>query len=126
MRKTISLGISVVLLFFVLTVFSCSSSPSGVGEAKTEMAINDSAAHVLDTVTIQMMKFNPEQLNVHIGDTVMWLNKDLVAHTVESYQNNKFYSDTIQPQGSWKLVVIDSAAYYCSIHPAMQGQLIMQ
>jgi plastocyanin len=108
-------------------MFSCSSSPKENESAKTETTTTmDNSVHVVDTVRIQMMKFVPEQLSVNIGDTVVWMNKDIVAHTVESYQNNKFYSDTIQPQGSWKLIVIDSAAYYCSIHPAMQGQLIMQ
>ncbi|AYD48605.1 cupredoxin domain-containing protein [Arachidicoccus soli] len=126
MKRSIVFGISILLLFIAFVLSSCSSSPNGDEDAKTETATKDNTVHVLDTVTIQMTKFNPEQLNVNIGDTVLWLNKDLVAHTVESYQHNKFYSDTIQPQSFWKLVVTDSAAYYCSIHPAMQGQLIMQ
>lgn len=70
------------------------------------------------------MKFNPEIISVDKGDTVIWINKGLVSHTVKSYQENKFYSDTLAPGKTWKWVVVDSAAYYCTLHPAaMTGKL---
>ncbi|HEY5371998.1 MAG TPA: plastocyanin/azurin family copper-binding protein [Hanamia sp.] len=83
--------------------------------------------HKVDTVTINLMKFNPEVLDVTKGDTVIWINKGLVAHTVKSYQPDKFYSDTLQPGQMWKWVMTDSAAYYCTIHPVtMIGKLLLK
>lgn len=111
MKKPISvLGISMFLLFPILFVLSC-SSPDKKSEAKE-------AIHKTDTVTIRMMKFNPEIIHVNKGDTVLWINKGLVSHTVKSYQDNKFYSDTLAPGKTWKWVVTDSAAYYCTLHLA--------
>ena len=116
------LGIIVCLLFSILFLLSCHSP----GEAPAATQTKTTAVHAVDTVTISLMKFMPEELKVEKGDTVIWINKGLVAHTVQSYQNNKFYSDTIQPQASWKWVVEDSAAYFCSIHPVMQGKVIIK
>ena len=117
------LGIRVCLLFPILFLFSCSSPNKKSQANQTETNEN---IHKVDTVTLNMMKFNPEVLDVSKGDTVIWINKGLVAHTVKSYQDNKFYSDTLQPGKLWKLVLKDSAAYYCSIHPTMQGKLVVK
>ncbi|MEO8962691.1 MAG: plastocyanin/azurin family copper-binding protein [Ginsengibacter sp.] len=125
MRKSIAvLGIRVCLLFPILFLFSCSSPNKKSTANQTETKEN---IHKVDTVTMNMMKFNPETLNVNKGDTVIWINKGLVAHTVKSYQDDKFYSDTLQPGQMWKWVVTDSAAYYCTIHPVtMLGKLILK
>lgn len=115
------LGIVIFLLFPILFLFSCSSPNKKSTANQTE---NKESIHKVDTVTINLMKFNPEILDVNKGDTVIWINKGLVAHTVKSYQDNKFYSDTLQPGQMWKWVVTDSAAYYCTIHPVtMLGKL---
>ena len=120
-NSIVILGIS--LLFPIFFLFSCSSPNK---KTQTNQPATEANAHKVDTVVLQLMKFNPEELNVNIGDTVVWINKGLVAHTVKSYQDNKFYSDTIQVGASWKLAVKDSAAYFCSIHPTMQGKLVIK
>lgn len=80
-----------------------------------------------DTVTISMMKFNPDTLKVSKGDTVVWINTGMVPHTIKSYQDNKFYSDTLAPGQSWKWIVTDSASYFCTIHPAtMKAKLMLK
>lgn len=125
MRNLVAvLGIRVFLLFPILFLFSCSSpnKKSPANQTETKEGI-----HNVDTVTMNMMKFNPEVLNVTKGDTVIWINKGLVAHTVKSYQDDKFYSDTLQPGQMWKWVVTDSAAYYCTIHPVtMLGKIMLK
>lgn len=118
------LGIRACLLFPILLLFGCSSPNNKSNANQTEMKEN---IHKVDTVTIKLMKFNPEVLDVNKGDTVVWINKGLVPHTVKSYQDNKFYSDTLNPGQAWKLVVKDTAAYYCTIHPyTMKGKLVIK
>lgn len=125
MKKLVAvLGIRICLLFPILFLFSCSSPDKKSTANQTE---TEEHVHKVDTVTMNMMKFNPEVLDVSKGDTVVWINKGLVAHTVKSYQDNKFYSDTLQPGQMWKWVVTDSAAYYCTIHPVtMLGKLVLK
>ena len=77
-------------------------------------------------VEIKAMKFQPAELVVGNGDTVVWVNRDIVAHDVTE-QPGKAWSSSIMPAGtSWSLVVIQSADYYCSIHVVMKGKLIVQ
>ena len=116
------LGIRVCLLFPILFLLSC-SSPNKKSDAKQQET--EENIHKTDTVTIQMMKFNPEVLNVSKGDTVIWINQGMVPHTVKSYQDNKFYSDTLAPGQSWKWVINDSASYFCTIHPATMKAKVM-
>jgi plastocyanin len=54
------------------------------------------------TVTMENMRFQPESLTVTRGDTVVWVNKDLVPHTATSKAGG-FDSQSVQAEKSWKL-----------------------
>lgn len=115
---TATLGIKLCFLCSMLYLMSCSSPDKNSGDIQVQNKV--------DTVTISMMKFNPEVLEVSKGDTVLWINNGLVAHTMKSYQDGKFYSDTVEPGKSWIWIVQDSASYYCTIHPVMIGKLVLK
>ena len=53
------------------------------------------------TVTIDEMRFQPKRLTVARGDTIVWVNKDLVPHTATS-EAGRFDSETIRTAKSWK------------------------
>ena len=76
------------------------------------------------TVTMEAMRFQPEVLAVAPGDTVVWLNKDLVPHTATSKVGG-FDSKSIEAAESWRYTVRTKGdiAYFCTFHPAMQGML---
>jgi plastocyanin len=77
------------------------------------------------TVTIEDMRFQPAVLVVAPGDTVVWINKDLVPHTATS-QIGGFDSDVILASESWRYTVQEKKgdfAYICTLHPAMKGTL---
>jgi plastocyanin len=80
----------------------------------------------LHTVEIKQMKFQPAELVVQKGDTVVWINNDIVAHDVTE-ESSKAWTSSVMPVGqSWSLVVTRSADYYCSIHMVMKGKLVVQ
>jgi plastocyanin len=76
------------------------------------------------TVVMEDMRFQPEVLAVASGDTIVWLNKDLVPHTATS-KIGGFDSDLILASGSWTYTVRKKGAfaYLCTLHPAMRGTL---
>ena len=76
------------------------------------------------TVTIEEMRFQPERLTVARGDTIVWVNNDLVPHTATS-ETGRFDSQTIQTAKSWKFTARTKGefAYICSFHPTMKAML---
>ena len=52
-------------------------------------------------VEIIEMKFHPEELKVHKGDTVVWINKDLVSHDVTEV-NKAWASPALANGDTWK------------------------
>jgi plastocyanin len=80
---------------------------------------------VTHTVTIDGARFSPAELTVHPGDTIVWVNKDILAHTATSAKGG-FDSKVIQPGASWRYKVPARARgespYTCSFHP-MNGLL---
>ena len=76
------------------------------------------------TVTMENMRFQPETLTVTRGDTIVWVNKDLVAHTATSPAGG-FDSGVIQAEKSWRLTVQTKGdfAYVCTFHPTMTAML---
>jgi plastocyanin len=78
------------------------------------------------TVEIKEMKFNPAELLISKGDTVAWVNKDIVAHDVTEERAKKWTSSVIPSKTSWQMVVAESSDYYCSIHVVMKGKLIVK
>ena len=44
------------------------------------------AKPVTHTVTIDATSYQPARLAVHAGDTVVWVNKDLIPHTATARQ----------------------------------------
>lgn len=77
------------------------------------------------TVTIEQMKYNPENVTVHAGDTVFFINKDIVAHDVTE-ENKAWASPTLEVGDSWQMVADKSADYYCSIHMVMKGKITVK
>jgi plastocyanin len=69
-------------------------------------------------VVIEAMKFAPADVTVKPGDTIVWTNKDIVAHTVTA-KTGAFDSKVIPPGGTFKYVARKKGAfaYICSLHP---------
>ena len=75
------------------------------------------------TVTIAEMRFQPASLTAAPGDLVVWVNKDIVAHTATAA--GTFDSGTIEPARSWshRIRKKGEVAYVCTLHPTMKGML---
>lgn len=101
------------ILFAIFLLSSCSS---GIKQNTPEV-------HVVE---IKQMKFQPAELVVQKGDTVVWINRDIVAHDVTEEPGKAWTSSVIAPGQSWRYVVTESADYYCSIHVVMKGKLKVQ
>lgn len=82
------------------------------------------AAPRVHSVLIEGMRFQPEGLTVAAGDTVVWINRDMVPHTATS-PSGRFDSNEIAPGKTWSHVVRSTGefSYICTYHPLMKAIL---
>jgi len=79
------------------------------------------------TVRIDGSRFEPTELRVNVGDTIGWINQDIVPHTATS-RTGGFDSGELPLGQSWTYRPTQSGefAYLCAFHPAMQAKLIVR
>lgn len=77
---------------------------------------------VTHTVTIDATSFQPARLTMRPGDRVVWVNRDLLAHTATSRAGG-FDSQVIPAGKSWATTLSTTGRfdYRCVLHPAMTG-----
>lgn len=85
------------------------------------MAAN-AAAPRRHVVEIRKSKFVPAELEVSLGDTIVWINRDIVPHTATA-KGKSWDSNKLKKGGQWQVVVQGdmALAYYCRFHPVMKG-----
>ncbi len=77
-------------------------------------------------ILIQGFAFVPERIEVAVGDTVVWENKDIVPHTATARKG--FDSKNLEPGQTWSYVAKRQGRYeyICTYHPTMKGQLVVR
>ncbi len=88
-----------------------------------ERIVNKTKAY---TVQIKQMQFQPAELTVSSGDTVVFVNHDMFVHDVTEEVSKAWSSSPVAPGSKWKMVVTEDANYYCSIHVVMKGKLMVR
>jgi plastocyanin len=75
-------------------------------------------------VTIDKLVFSPVEVKAKVGDTVTWINKDIVVHTATAGGD----WDVMIPANESASLVLTKAGiveYYCRFHPNMKGRIII-
>src|SRR5271167_2964921 len=85
------------------------------------------AAPATAEVKIDNFSFGPGALTVPAGTTVTWTNRDDIPHTVVS-TDGVFKSKALDTDDKFSFVFSKPGtySYFCSIHPKMTGQIIVQ
>ena len=104
-------SVSAVVLFFA----SCSKSSS-----------NPMTGANTASVDISGMAF-PATTTVKVGTTVVWNNKDAMAHTVTSDDGSTFSSGNLASGASfsYQAKTAGSFPYHCNYHSNMHGTLVV-
>ncbi|WP_050420132.1 cupredoxin domain-containing protein [Bradyrhizobium tropiciagri] len=74
-------------------------------------------------VHIDNFSFAPNPLDVKVGTTVTWTNRDDIPHTVVCA--GKFRSKTMDTDGTFSFTFTEPGEYkyFCSLHPHMTGSI---
>jgi amicyanin len=80
-----------------------------------------------EAVAIRQFAFTPQDLTIHVGDTVVWTNEDPTPHSVVAkggaFKSPKLvkgvtYSQTFGTAGTFD--------YVCGFHPSMAGKVVVE
>ena len=79
-------------------------------------------------VEIRGMAFHPEVLEVRRGDTVVWINRDIVPHTATATRTSGWDTGSLLQGKSGQYVASHGGEdpYFCRLHPVMLGKLIVR
>jgi glucose/arabinose dehydrogenase/plastocyanin len=95
----------------------------GAGDATTT-----GVSIVLSSSTLTTDAYDPNPIQVSVGDTVIWTNDDSTIHTVTSGENGQpdglFDSSIMAPQQTFEHTFTEGAGeypYFCVLHPNMVG-----
>jgi plastocyanin len=74
-------------------------------------------------ISMENLEIAPGDVSAKVGDTIEWINKDVLAHTATA-RNGDF--DVMLPPkktGSFVLKKAGTVEYYCRFHPNMKATL---
>src|SRR4051794_22836329 len=87
------------------------------------LATSVSAHAATIQITMENLVISPAEVSANVGDTIEWINKDVLAHTATA--RNGDWDVTLGPKKNGTLVLKKPGAveYYCRFHPNMKATL---
>ncbi len=75
-------------------------------------------------VVISQFDYSPKQLKARHGDTITWINEDIVPHTATA-NDQSWDTGEIKPGESISLSVDNTfdTDYFCTYHPMMKASI---
>ena len=116
--------ISGIILILMILVVACASQPDTTTD-KTIGRSEDSGK--VAAVSIKGFKFVPNEVNIKVGETVVWTNEDSAPHTVES-SDGTLKSDELSKGDTYSHTFTKAGRYdyICGIHTSMKGSVTVQ
>jgi len=122
--KTKNVLIAILALPVMIAIFLVAGSRKIMAAATPANGQPSAAA---STVKIDNFSFGPQTVTVPVGATVTWMNRDDIPHTAVS-TDGVFKSKVMDTDEkfSYTFTKAGTYAYYCTIHPKMTGQVVVQ
>jgi plastocyanin len=79
------------------------------------------------TVVIKKFKFIPDRINVRVGDTIEWINQDIVPHTATA-DTGDWDTEKLKKgeSNSVEVAAEMTGTYFCKFHPKMKGEITIK
>jgi len=82
------------------------------------------AKAVVHEVVIKAFTFEPMVVQVHVGDTIRWTNRDLAPHTATADEFGRDTGEIVQGnKGEITISENMETSYFCVFHPHMKGTI---
>lgn len=73
-------------------------------------------------VIVDKLVFTPAEVNAKVGDTIEWVNRDILAHTA-TVKGGMEVMIPARKTGKVTLQKAGAIDYYCRFHPNMKGRI---
>ncbi len=73
-------------------------------------------------VIVDKLVFTPAEVSAKVGDTVEWVNRDILAHTA-TVKGEMEVMIPAKKTGRLTLQKAEAMEYYCRFHPNMKGRI---
>jgi plastocyanin len=95
-----------------------------VAGAQQQDMLGQSTTPKMWKVAIEDFQFDPADVAIQPGDTIMWVNDGNTPHTVTS-ADGQFDSEVLNPGQSFMFTFPEAGTfnYHCEIHPFMTGSV---
>ena len=112
--------IPVAATFLLLAAMTLVKTPS-------MFAASSDAASAPVEISIDNFSFTPPTVTVKVGTQITWTNRDDIPHAVAS-TDFVFKSKALDTDDKFSVVLTKPGTYhyFCSIHPKMTAQVIVQ
>ena len=114
----------------VLVVISAcgSSSPTPASSTPTvgTAGVHLGAPTVHITATDQLL-FSPAMATANVGNIVQWTSSGTAQHTVTFDSHSELSDVSLVPGGTWevKFTAAGTYPYKCTVHPGMNGTIVV-
>lgn len=119
---------AMIAILTILMILIVACAPSQPAQQTTDKTIGRSAeSGKVVAVAIRGFKFVPAEVNIKVGETIVWTNEDSAPHTVES-SDGILKSDELSKGDTFSYTFTKPGKheYICGIHPYMKGSVTVQ
>lgn len=127
------LGALATLACLMAVVAACGNGGgSAVASSNVAPKVGTSGVHLGSPVVVidatDQLRFSPATQTLHVGDIVEWTNVGTVQHTV-TFDAQPYLTDpALDPGAAWEIKLTETGTYpyRCTIHPGMNGTLVVR
>ncbi len=77
-------------------------------------------------VAINNIAYAPGTISARVGDTIVWTNNDIVAHTATARDKSWDYNILPKKTASMTVKKAGDTDYFCRYHPNMVGRIVVK
>jgi plastocyanin len=116
---------AILLLVLVLALVGCSGGSSSTTNPPSSGTTTVDKPATGATVVEKGFAFEPATLDVKVGDTVTFKNEDSAPHNV-SIDGKELGSQDPGASVTWTAEKAGTFPYTCTIHPSMNGTIVVK
>ena len=127
MKISLIAGIIVILMLISIGSFFLINK---TGDNKDTNNVNLDISSTTENKIIEIKDFtySQKEMTISVGETVVWINRDSIRHTVTSDSGEELNSQLLDKNSKYSHTFTQAGTfdYHCAPHPYMKGKIIVE